>query len=47
MVRPTMEYAAAVDIQVLEKVQQRATRWALNDYGQYSSVTSMLEHGIF
>ena len=51
MVRPSMEYAAAVwdphhtgDIQHLEKVQCRAARWALNDYGRYSSVTSMLEH---
>ena len=46
-----MEYATAVwdphhtgDIQHLEKVQCRAARWALNDYGRYSSVTSMLEH---
>jgi len=44
-----MEYATAVwdphyvgDIQALENVQQRATRWALNDYARYSSVTSML-----
>jgi len=51
MVRPQMEYAAAVwdphhvgNIQKLEKVQRRAARWAPNDYGQYSSVTSMLEH---
>ena len=50
MVRPSMEYAAAVwdphhtgDIQHLEKVQRRAARWALNDYGRYNSVTSMLE----
>jgi len=49
MVRPLMEYAAAVldphhvgDTQELEKVQRRATRWALNDYGRYSSVSSML-----
>ena len=40
MVRPTIEYAAAVwdphyvgDIQALQKVQQRAARWVLNDYG--------------
>ena len=51
MVRPSMEYTAAVwdphhtgDIQHLEKVQRRAARWALNDYGRYNSVTSMLEH---
>jgi len=49
MVRPLMEYAAAVwdphhvgDTQELEKVQHRAVRWALNDYGRYSSVSSML-----
>lgn len=51
MVRPSMEYAAAVwdphhvgDIQELEKVQRRAARWVLNDYGRYNSVTSMLGH---
>ena len=48
MVGPLMEYAALVwdpqDIQHLEKVQRRAARWALNNYGQYNSVTSTLEH---
>jgi len=48
IVRPVMEYAAAVcyvgDTQKLEKVQCRAARWVLNDYRQYSSVTSLLEH---
>jgi len=28
----------------LEKVQYRAARWALNDYGQCNSVISILEH---
>ena len=27
----------------LEKVQRRAARWVLNDYGQFSSVISMLD----
>ena len=30
------------DIMELEKIQQRAAHWALNDYGIFSSVTSML-----
>ena len=45
-----MEYASDVwdphhveDIMELEKVQRRAARWVLNDYGQFSSVTSMLD----
>jgi len=49
MVRPLMEYAPAVwdpyyvgDTLELEKVQCRAARWGLNDYGRYSSVSSML-----
>jgi len=49
MVRPLMEYATAVwdphhvgDTKELEKVQRRAVRWALNDYGRYSSVSLML-----
>ena len=50
MVRPQLEYASDVwdpyhveDIVELEKVQRRAARWVMNDYGRYSSVTSMLE----
>jgi len=50
MIRPQLEYASDVwdpyhveDITELEKVQQRAARWVMNDYGRYSSVTSMLE----
>ena len=50
IVRPVMEYAASVwdpyqqnDILSLEKVQRRAARWALSDYGTLSSVTNMLE----
>ena len=49
MVRPQLEYASDVwdphqtgDIAELEKVQRRAARWAMNDYGRLSSVTSML-----
>ena len=45
MVRPQLEYASDVwdphyvgDIMELEKLQQRAARWVLNDYGQFSSV---------
>ena len=44
-----MEYAScvwdpykAVNIQALEKVQRRAARWVLSDYGRYSSVMEML-----
>ena len=40
MVRPQLEYASDVwdphyvgDIMELEKVQQRAAHWVLNDYG--------------
>ena len=50
MVRPQLEYASDVwdphhagEIMDLEKVQQRAARWVLNDYGRFSSVTSMLD----
>ena len=50
MVRPQLEYASDVwnpyhveDITELEKVQQRAARWVMNDYDRYSSVISMLE----
>jgi len=50
MVRPQLEYASDVwdpnhveDIVELEKEQQRAAHWVMNDYGRYSSVTSMLE----
>ena len=49
MVRPQLEYASDVwdphhvgDIMELEKVQRRAARWVLNDYGRFSSVTLML-----
>jgi len=34
----------AGDIQELDKVQHRAARWALNDYGWYSCVTLMFEN---
>ena len=50
MVRPQLEYASAVwdpyhvgDISELEKVQRRAARWVLNDYGRFSSVSLMLD----
>ena len=49
MVRPQLEYESDVwdphqtaDIVELEKVQRRAVRWVMNDYGRLSSVTSML-----
>ena len=49
MIRPQLEYASDVwdphcvgDIMELEKVQWRATRWVLNDYGKFSSITHML-----
>ena len=32
-----------VYINNVEKIQRRATRWVLNDYNRYSSVTSMLQ----
>jgi len=51
MVEPQLEYASAVwdpyhvgDIAQLDKVQRRAARWVLNDYGRYGSVTLMLDH---
>ena len=50
MVRPQLEYASDVwnphqtgDIVELEKIQRRAARWIMNDYGRLSSVTSMLK----
>ena len=47
MVRPQLEYASNAyhveDIVELEKVQQRAACWVINDYGRYISVTSKLE----
>ena len=50
MVRPQLEYATDVwvphyvgDIMELENVQWRAAHWMLNDYGRFSSVTSMLD----
>ena len=49
MVRLQLEYASDVldphhveDIMELEKVQQRAAHWVLNDYGWFSSVSTML-----
>ena len=49
MVKPQLEYASDVwnphyvgDIKELEKVQRRAARWVLNDYGWFSSVYLML-----
>ena len=49
LVCPIMEYASCVwdpheivNIQALEKVQRRAARWVLSEYGRHSSVTSML-----
>ena len=49
MVIPQLEYASddwdphhVGDVMELEKVQQRTARWGLNDYGRFSSVTSML-----
>ena len=48
--RPTLEYASSVwdphqtsYITNIEKIQRRAARWVFNDYGRYSSVTSMLQ----
>ena len=50
MVGPKLEYTSDVwdpyhveHIVELEKVQQRAVCWVLNDYGRCSLVTSMLE----
>ena len=49
LLRPIMEYASCVwdpheivNTQPLEKVQRRAARWVLSEYGRHSSVTSML-----
>ena len=50
MVKPQLEYASNVwdlnhvgDIMQLEKVHQRAARLVLNDYGRFSSITSLLD----
>ena len=50
MIIPHLEYTSNVwdphhvgNIMELEKVQRRAARWVLNDYGQFSSVISMLD----
>ena len=50
MVKPQLEYASDVwdlhhvgDIMQLKKVQRRAARLVLNDYGRFSSITSMLD----
>ena len=44
-----MEYAAVAwdpyqqnNINTLEKIQRRAARWVMNDYGRYSSVSNLL-----
>ena len=49
LVRPVMEYAAVAydpyqknNINALEKIQRRAARWVMNDYGRYSSVSNLL-----
>ena len=49
LVRPIMEYASCVwdpheivNIQAPEKVQRRAARWVLSEFGRHSSVTNML-----
>ena len=51
LVRPQVEYASSVwspytkeNINKIDKVQRRATRWASNDYSTYSSVTDMLSN---
>ena len=51
LVRPLMEYACAVwdphylsHISILEKIQGRATRWAVFNYSYCSSVSAMLHH---
>ena len=50
MVRPQLEYASDVwdphhvgDVMELEKVQQRAAHWVLNDYDRFSLFTVMLD----
>ena len=49
LVHPKIKYAScvwgpheAVHIQALDKVQWRAARWVLSDYGRQSSITIML-----
>ena len=49
LVRPILEYSSAVwdphtatDVLSLEKIQRRAARWVMSDYGRTSSVTFML-----
>ena len=51
IVRPLVEYASAVwdpftkkNINKIEMVQRRATRWTLNSYHNTSSVTGMMNH---
>ena len=51
LVRSQVEYASSVwspytkeNINKIDKVQRRATRWASNDYSTYSSVTDMLSN---
>ena len=50
LIRPILEYGCVVwdpylqkDVDKLEKIQKRAARFAMNDYGHTSSVTSMLK----
>ena len=50
LVRLVLEYSAPIwdpylvkDISALEKVQRKAARYVLSDYGRTSSVTSMLD----
>ena len=50
-VHPSLEYASVVwdpyhniRIEQLEKVQQRAARWVVNNSSCHSSVTAMLQH---
>ena len=50
-VRPILEYAVTVwspylqyQIHQLDKVQRSAARFVMNDFSQFSSVTSMLNH---
>ena len=49
LVHPIMEYAAVAwdpyqqnNINALEKIQRRAARWVMNDYGRYNSVSNLL-----
>jgi len=50
IVRPIMEYTSSVwdphqqcNIQAIEKIQRRAARWVMSDYGRHSSVSGMLQ----